>query len=172
MRIRLHDTPAAVEAVAKVLRGAFDVLAESGDYTDRPPSQLVRRYLDVTLRPEAPASAVADTTHYAHAMTGAGAETPRCGAVGTVALFAYSVTCTPCLALLADQTDADAWDVPRARTEAGDGTACRYCRIPFDPADKSFDGHGRHADSPWCRSCVGSCHSSEIADHRCPVCEA
>lgn len=42
-------------------------------------------------------------THYAHAMIGNGAETPRCGAIGgKVALFAYVVTCPRCLAMLAE----------------------------------------------------------------------
>lgn len=47
---------------------------------------------------------VQDTaTHYAHAMIGNGAETPRCGAIGgKVALFAYPVTCPRCLAMLAE----------------------------------------------------------------------
>lgn len=43
-----------------------------------------------------------DTTHYAHAMTGEGAETPRCGAAGKVALFAYAVTCPRCVAMLVE----------------------------------------------------------------------
>jgi hypothetical protein len=43
------------------------------------------------------------TVHYAHAMTGKGAQTPRCGAAGQTVLFAYNVTCPRCLALLAEQ---------------------------------------------------------------------
>lgn len=42
-----------------------------------------------------------DTTHYAHAMIGPGAETSRCGAVGgRVALFMFNVTCPRCVHLV------------------------------------------------------------------------
>lgn len=47
--------------------------------------------------------------------------------------------------------------------------ACRRCRTPFDPLDIAVDGHARHADSPWCRDCVSSCHEGS-ADHRCVIC--
>lgn len=63
-------------------------------------------------------------------------------------------------------------DAPR--TEASelsrDESACRKCRTPFDPADTRFIGAARHSLTPWCRRCVDQCHSSEIADQRCPVC--
>jgi hypothetical protein len=59
MRIRLHDTPARVEAFAADLRRAFDVIEESEDYPDRGRSAKVRRYLDITLRTGAGRAAIA-----------------------------------------------------------------------------------------------------------------
>ncbi|WP_329177843.1 hypothetical protein [Streptomyces sp. NBC_01477] len=50
------------------------------------------------------------------------------------------------------------------------GLACAVCRKLFDPADTRFDGHARQGDTPFCRSCTGRCHDTEIADHRCPIC--
>ncbi len=47
--------------------------------------------------------------------------------------------------------------------------ACARCRRPFDPADTRFDGHARHADTPWCRRCIDNCHEGD-ADHRCIIC--
>lgn len=55
MKIRLHGTPSEVETVAKMLRqtatdqGLFEVVNESSDYTDRAPSTLARRYLEIRL---------------------------------------------------------------------------------------------------------------------------
>lgn len=62
MKIRLYGTPAEVEIVANLLRqfeaeqDAFEIVAESGDYTDEPRrgrpgsrSKLVRRYLEIRL---------------------------------------------------------------------------------------------------------------------------
>jgi hypothetical protein len=62
MKIRLHGTPAEVEIVANLLRqfeteqDAFEIVAESDDYPDRPRrgeaedrSKLVRRYLEIRL---------------------------------------------------------------------------------------------------------------------------
>ena len=46
------DTPDQIEAFTAVLRGAFDVVEESGDYANRGTSQMVRRYVDLRLRPE------------------------------------------------------------------------------------------------------------------------
>ena len=56
MRLRLHGTPAEViEALAR-LRACFEVADESRPYPDRPPSRLVRVYLDLRLpTPPAPA---------------------------------------------------------------------------------------------------------------------
>jgi hypothetical protein len=48
--------------------------------------------------------------------------------------------------------------------------ACARCRRPFDQTDTRWDGHARHNDTPFCRSCVDRCHDSEIADHRCQIC--
>ncbi|MFL6115412.1 MAG: hypothetical protein ACJ786_29310 [Catenulispora sp.] len=45
------DTPDQVEAFAAVLRGAFDVVEESGEYANRGASRMVRRYVDLRLRP-------------------------------------------------------------------------------------------------------------------------
>ncbi|MFI1165600.1 hypothetical protein ACH4UM_18790 [Streptomyces sp. NPDC020801] len=44
------------------------------------------------------------------------------------------------------------------------------CRRPFDPADTRFDGHARHAATPFCRCCVDVCHESTDAFHVCAVC--
>ncbi|MFD8805610.1 hypothetical protein [Streptomyces sp. NPDC059597] len=61
-----------------------------------------------------------------------------------------------------------------AAPDAGeDATAveeCGRCRTPFDPADARFDGHARYNATPYCRRCVGRCHDTEIADHRCIIC--
>lgn len=53
MDIRLMDTPEQVEAFAAVLRLAFDVVEESGDYPNRGASLKARRYMDLRLRPDA-----------------------------------------------------------------------------------------------------------------------
>ena len=50
MRIRLHDIPTDVDAYAADLRARFDVVDESGDYTDRGTSTKVRRYVDIRRR--------------------------------------------------------------------------------------------------------------------------
>lgn len=50
MKIRLEDTPEHVETFAARLRELFDVRRETGDYRNRPPSPIVRRYLTVKLR--------------------------------------------------------------------------------------------------------------------------
>ena len=57
MKIRLHGTKTEVATVANMLRdaasadgqGLFEVVDESADYTDRAPSTLVRRYLEIRL---------------------------------------------------------------------------------------------------------------------------
>ena len=62
MNIRLHGTPAEVEIVANLLKqyeteqDAFEIVAETDDYPDRPRrgesksrSKLVRRYLEIRL---------------------------------------------------------------------------------------------------------------------------
>jgi hypothetical protein len=62
MKIRLDGTPAEVEIVANLLRqfeteqDAFEIVAESDDYPNRPrrsqstaTSKLVRRYLEIRL---------------------------------------------------------------------------------------------------------------------------
>ena len=49
--------------------------------------------------------------------------------------------------------------------------ACAKCRQPFDPTDTRFDGAARHRETPYCRSCVDRCHDTEIADHRCVICQ-
>jgi|GEM_PF-5286989 len=50
MKIRLMDTPDQVEAYAAVMRRAFDVVEESGEYANRGTSRMVRRYVDLRLR--------------------------------------------------------------------------------------------------------------------------
>lgn len=62
MKIRLHGTPSEVEIVANLLRqytneqDAFEIVAESENYPDRPQrgetqarSKLVRRYLEIRI---------------------------------------------------------------------------------------------------------------------------
>ncbi|WP_370371518.1 hypothetical protein [Catenulispora sp. GP43] len=46
------DTPDQVEAYAAVLRSAFDVVEESGEYANRGTSRMVRKYMDLRLRVE------------------------------------------------------------------------------------------------------------------------
>jgi hypothetical protein len=48
MDIRLTGTPEQVDAATAVLRLAFNVVDESRDYPNRPPSTLVRRYVKIT----------------------------------------------------------------------------------------------------------------------------
>jgi hypothetical protein len=47
---------------------------------------------------------------------------------------------------------------------------CARCHQPFDPTDTRFDGHARHADTPWCRQCINNCHEGS-AEHVCIICE-
>jgi hypothetical protein len=47
MRLRLHGTPAEITAALPLLRAVFEVAEVSRPYADRPPSRLVRVYLDV-----------------------------------------------------------------------------------------------------------------------------
>ncbi|HTJ70243.1 MAG TPA: hypothetical protein VL551_22085 [Actinospica sp.] len=55
MKICLHGTKTEVEIVANLLRQTatdqdlFEIVNESRDYTDRPPSTLIRRYLEIRL---------------------------------------------------------------------------------------------------------------------------
>jgi hypothetical protein len=62
--------------------------------------------------------------------------------------------------LAAEQADAD----ERAKN------LCARCHKPFDPADRRFDGHARHGDTPWCRQCIDNCHDGS-AEHVCVICE-
>jgi hypothetical protein len=55
MKLRLHGTPAEATAALAQLRACFEVVDESRPYPDRPPSRLVRVYLDLRLLPAAPA---------------------------------------------------------------------------------------------------------------------
>ena len=52
MKIRLMDTPDQVEAFATVLRRAFEVVEESGEYANRGTSRMLRKYMDLRLRAE------------------------------------------------------------------------------------------------------------------------
>lgn len=74
MKIRIEGTPRAVEAFAAFLRATVDVQQESSDYSNRPPSTLVRRYLDVELRTGALAVAPAQLAHQAKQLRDLGAE--------------------------------------------------------------------------------------------------
>jgi hypothetical protein len=49
--------------------------------------------------------------------------------------------------------------------------ACGKCRHPFDPTDARYDGNARFYLTPYCRRCVAACHDTEIADHRCVICQ-
>ncbi|MBS2538914.1 hypothetical protein KGQ20_39825 [Catenulispora sp. NF23] len=49
MKIRLHGPASEMEPYSAVLRRTFDVLDESGLYTDRAPSRLCRRYLETQM---------------------------------------------------------------------------------------------------------------------------
>lgn len=49
MRVRLSGTTAEVAEAASRLRSVFEVVEESADYPNRPPSIVVRRYLEVRL---------------------------------------------------------------------------------------------------------------------------
>ena len=49
MRLRLHGTPDEVEQILARLIEVFTVVAISNIYPDRPPSRLVRVYLEVRL---------------------------------------------------------------------------------------------------------------------------
>jgi hypothetical protein len=71
------------------------------------------------------------------------------------------------------------WQQPAGQgekdTHTGESTpqpvdACGRCKKPFDPTDTRWDGHARHRDTPFCRSCVDRCHESTDAFHRCPIC--
>ena len=54
MKLRLHGSPAEVAAALARLRACFEVTNESRPYSDRPPSRLVRVYLDFGPLPAAP----------------------------------------------------------------------------------------------------------------------
>jgi hypothetical protein len=85
---------------------------------------------------------------------------PRCGADSDrMAVFAADVSCPDCLTIMREQDAAAAPAVP----------SCGACAVPFDPADTRFDGHARHGETSWCRSCIDRCHEGD-ADHRCPIC--
>lgn len=58
----------------------------------------------------------------------------------------------------------------RGATDAQQVDACGKCRQPFNPADTSYNGHARYANTPYCRGCVEHCHDTEIADHACVIC--
>lgn len=49
MKLRLHGLPEEVERAIARLAEVFTVVSVSGAYPDRPPSRLVRVYLDVRL---------------------------------------------------------------------------------------------------------------------------
>jgi hypothetical protein len=55
VRLRLHGTPAEVAAALPLLAACFEVAKQSRSYPDRPPSRLVRVYLDLRLPPPTPA---------------------------------------------------------------------------------------------------------------------
>jgi hypothetical protein len=61
MKLRLHGTAAEIAAALPLLRACFEVLDQSRPYPDRPPSRLVRVYLDLqppaTAAPDAPEDA-------------------------------------------------------------------------------------------------------------------
>ncbi|MGW1615755.1 hypothetical protein ACWCQZ_41165 [Streptomyces sp. NPDC002285] len=67
---------------------------------------------------------------------------------------------------------AAAWRAADADVAAEPSAACGKCRQPFDPADTRFDGHARHKETPFCRSCIDLCHDATDAFHRCVICDA
>jgi hypothetical protein len=52
VRVRLHGTPGEITAALPLLQAAFEIVDESRLYPDRPPSRLVRIYLDIRLPAE------------------------------------------------------------------------------------------------------------------------
>ncbi len=48
---------------------------------------------------------------------------------------------------------------------------CAKCKMPFDPADRSFDGAAQYYQTEYCRRCVDRCHEATEFDHVCTVCE-
>lgn len=50
-KVRIEGNPDAVAALATLLRKQTDVVEESKDYPNRPPSEGVRRYLTVAVEP-------------------------------------------------------------------------------------------------------------------------
>jgi hypothetical protein len=56
VRLRLHGTPAEVASALPRLAACFELVDQSRPYPDRPPSRLVRVYLDLRL-PASPAPA-------------------------------------------------------------------------------------------------------------------
>ncbi|MDQ1037238.1 hypothetical protein QFZ75_003654 [Streptomyces sp. V3I8] len=83
-----------------------------------------------------------------------------------------SATYHDTLCALCRQEKHEAWWPTRGEAPAAEGPAapCGKCKQPFDPADRRFAGRARYGESPYCRGCVGRCHDSEIADHRCVIC--
>jgi hypothetical protein len=55
MRLRLHGTPAEITAALPLLRAVLEVVDQSRPYPDRPPSRLVRVYVELRLPTPAPA---------------------------------------------------------------------------------------------------------------------
>lgn len=47
---------------------------------------------------------------------------------------------------------------------------CARCKWTFDPNDTRFDGHARHGETSYCRSCVDNCHEGG-AGHVCVICD-
>jgi hypothetical protein len=58
VRVRIDGPADAVARCAERVRQALDVVRESRDYGNRPPSTDVRRYLDVLVDGEQPAAEV------------------------------------------------------------------------------------------------------------------
>jgi hypothetical protein len=56
MMLRPHGTPAEITAALPLLRAVFEVVDQSRPYPDRPPSRLVRVYLELRLPTPAPAA--------------------------------------------------------------------------------------------------------------------
>jgi hypothetical protein len=60
MKLRLHGTPADIAAALPLLQACFEVTEVSRPYADRPPSRLVRIYLDLQPRATTPPDAPED----------------------------------------------------------------------------------------------------------------
>lgn len=60
-------------------------------------------------------------------------------------------------------------DYVTARLE--EPTECGRCEHQFQHPPGHGYGVTRYRNTQWCTDCVDRCHDSELADHRCAVCQ-